>query len=309
MTFLFVMTGAGGMAANTQFCLTGCFSSNNPKRKEILEFKRDYGKKPAIVMFFVDWDHLIDPQSLKDIKAMNCVPMVTWEPWNMNTKVPVDYDAVLSGKYDSYIRKFISQIRGYKKTLFLRFAHEMNGNWYPWSGVKIGSQKYIKLYQYLYHFFKREKCLNVKWVLCFSESSVPQENNGFSIYYPGDEYVDVIGIDGYNWGNTQSWSNWASLYDIFWPSYDELYNKYKKPMMICEFSSTSQGGDKVSWIREGMQSLKQMPGIKGFVLFNIIKETDWKFSCENGCAKAFKNMLASDYFEQDFERIASALLE
>ena len=296
------------MAIDQNFCLTGCFPGNTPVKGDILEFKKHYGKKPAIVMFFIDWNHLIRPKILEDIKALSCIPMVTWEPWDMTTKQGIDYDGVLSGRYDAYLQQFAAQIRDYEKTLLLRFGHEMNGNWYPWAGVHIGKEKFIRLWRYLHDFLKKQNCVNVKWVLCFNKDSVPAENNRFEDYYPGDAYVDALGIDGYNWGDTQPWSRWESFHEIFKPAYDQLFSRYAKPIILCEFSSTSSGGDKAAWIREGMASLKQMPGIRGFVLFNILKETDWKFSQDEKCAREFRKILKKDdYFEQDYQRLEKLL--
>ena len=296
--FIFMMENQTMSKENAE-CLIGVFSSNHPQKGDVLEFKNAYGKKPAVVMFFIGWPHFMDPQVLQDIREMNCVPMITWEPWNMESKTGIDYEALLSGKDDRYIREFCHQIKAYQKTVWLRFAHEMNGNWYPWSGVKIGIEKYLQLYRYMRDFFNKEQCDNVKWIFSINKDSVPSENNHFSLYYPGDAYVDLIGIDGYNWGSTESWSRWESFEDLFGHIYKELTSTYPKPILISEFSSTSQGGNKALWIAEGLAALKRMPRIKAFVLFNIVKETDWSFPSSDECGKEFKKMIQDDYFKEN----------
>lgn len=294
--FVFMME-IQSMSEEAKGCLIGFFPGNEPEKAHLLEFEKAYGKKPAIVMFFVGWPHLINPSVLRDIREMNSIPLITWEPWNMEEKTAIDYDGLLEGKQEDYLRNFCSQIRAYQKTVWLRFAHEMNGNWYPWSGLRIGPEKYIRLYQYLRDFFKKEHCDNVKWIFSINKDSVPSENNHFSLYYPGDDYVDYIGVDGYNWGTTQSWSRWESFDELFGAVCRELSATYSKPLLISEFSSTSQGGDKAKWIEEGLSSLKKMPAIKAFVLFNILKETDWYFSPGEECGRAFKKGIREDYFK------------
>ena len=120
--------------------------------------------------------------------------------------------------------------------------------------------------------------------------------NNFMLHYPGDEYVDYVGIDGYNWGNTKSWSRWMSFRDIFEERYRQALDHFKKPVIISEFSSTSSGGDKRTWIKEAMRDIRRMRNIKAFVLFNIDKETDWSFPADTSFGKEFKSQLEDRYF-------------
>src|SRR5262249_11875758 len=63
-------------------------------------------------------------------------PMVTWEPWDASGGVnQPDYSlrAIADGRYDALIRAWARDIKAYGSPVWLRFAHEMNGYWYPWS--------------------------------------------------------------------------------------------------------------------------------------------------------------------------------
>jgi beta-mannanase len=202
----------------------------------------------------------------------------------------------LTGKYDDYLKAFAERLKKVEGPVFLRFAHEMNGNWYPWSGVKIGKDKYVAMYRYVKGAFDEEKADNVKWVFSVNAEDVPEKNNDFLLYYPGERYVDYIGIDGYNWGNTRSWGKWVSFREIFEEPYKEITAHLDKPVLISEFGSTSSGGDKARWIREAMDDMRHMRKVRGFVLFNVDKETDWSFSNDEGAAAELKKQLADPYF-------------
>jgi beta-mannanase len=278
-------------------CFTGAFIADNPRSSDILEFKNSYGRRPYLVMVFLDWLKLPDQRIIKDIYAQGCVLFLTWEPWDSLKKEGIDFDSLLSGRYDSYIKDFALQLKGIKKVVYLRFGHEMNGNWYPWSGQKIGKDKYIKVYRYVNNIFKDAKADNVKWVFSFNWEDVPREGNHFSLYYPGDDYVDYLGIDGYNWGDSQSWSKWMSFKDIFVPVYNEISLKFNRPVLISEFGSASSGGDKTQWIKEALVSIKAMGKIKGFVLFNVNKETEWKFSPQTKAGRELKRALRDSYYQ------------
>ncbi|MFC1479936.1 glycoside hydrolase family 26 protein [Candidatus Omnitrophota bacterium] len=289
-----------GQIANNakEYCLTGAFIGDRPSRKDIMDFKRDYGKKPYFVMIFVDWDNYPDLGSIKAILEEESGPLITWEPWEAASKRAVDYDKLLQGGYDKYITDFARLIKSFKVEIFLRFAHEMNGNWYPWSGSKIGVDKYKDIYKHVKDIFDEVGVENVEWVFSVNWEDVPPiKANNFLNYYPGDAYVDYVGIDGYNWGNTQSWSRWITFRDLFYKTYDKIREVLKKPVLISEFSSASSGGDKSEWIRNAMQDMKEVEGIKGFVIFNVNKEVDWSFPVSEKPGKEFKEQLGDPYFK------------
>ncbi|MFA6609580.1 MAG: glycosyl hydrolase [Candidatus Omnitrophota bacterium] len=273
------------------YCLTGAFLADSPTISDIDGFKKSYGKKPYMVMVFAGWGGLVDEKVIKDVYSEGCVLFVTWEPWDPATKEGIDFDKVLSGGYDGYIGSFGERLKSSGGIVFIRFAHEMNGDWYPWSGLKIGREKYIAVHRYLKTKFDKMGLADVKWVFSVNWEDVPKENNHFMLYYPGDGFVDYIGIDGYNWGDTKPWSSWMSFKEIFAHRYEEIMSLVKKPVLISEFSSTGSGGDKAAWIKDAIVDMKQMRGVAGFVLFNVDKETDWSFPADALPGKALKRSL------------------
>jgi len=279
------------------YCLTGAFLADKPSVKDITNFKDRYGKNPFLIMIFIDWGHLTDEKVINDVYSQDCVLLITWEPWEAQSGAAIDYDGLLSGKYDKYISDFARQLKAIGKPVFLRFAHEMNGNWYPWSGIKIGKDKYVRTYKYIKDIFYNNNADNVKWIFSVNWEDVPKENNHFALYYPGDDYVDYIGIDGYNWGSSKPWSRWLSFKDIFGQRYGEISHSFKKPVLISEFSSVSGGGDKSIWIKEAMRCLKKMKKIRGFVLFNLDKEADWSFPIEEEAGEELKCALKDSYYK------------
>jgi beta-mannanase len=276
-------------------CLTGAFLEDGPSEASIKKFEADYGKRPAIILIFLDWRKFPDEAVVRDVYASGSVLMVTWEPWDAVHKNRIDYKALLGGEQDAYIREFALRLRAIEKPVLLRFAHEMNGDWYPWAGYKIGAETYAAMFRHVRKVFDEAGVRNVRWIFSINTENVPSENT-FEVCYPGDPYVDYIGLDGYNWGTTQAWSRWKSFRDIFMNVYEEVAHRYRKPVIISEFSSTSTGGDKALWIKNALLELKRMSEVKGFVLFNIDKETDWWFPPTALSGKQLKAGLQDSYF-------------
>lgn len=279
------------------YCLTGAFVSDRPDRKDILDFKKNYGKKPYFVMMFVEWEQYPDLGSIKAILDEQSCPFITWEPWAAVSKKGIDFDALLQGDYDEYIKDFARLIKSFKSEIFLRFAHEMNGNWYPWTGSKIGSKKYKEIYRYVKDVFYEMGIDNVQWVFSVNWENIPaMKANEIINYWPGDSYVDYVGIDGYNWGDTQSWSSWIEFKVLFNNAYYKITEDLKKPIIISEFGSASSPGDKASWVKNAFKNMKELKNIKGFVLFNVDKETDWRFDPGSKSAEQLKVELKDTYF-------------
>lgn len=268
--------------------------------------------RPDIVVFFLQW-----PQpggtplpefplgSLDAIWKNGAIPCVTWEPmYNKNGKeIAVYYKQLLHGDYDHYISQFASQARSWGRPFLIRFAHEMNIKRYHWGTPEneYGPESpdiYKKMYRHVVDLFRQAGAHNVLWVFCPNAESVPNISsdpsyswNVISRYYPGDSYVDIIGIDGYNWGTTQTkekhgWdSSWKSFEEIFEPAYRQLHalGPYgrQKPFIVFETATVSQGGDKTQWIRDALKVSRQW-GIQGIVWFQSDKELDWRINSGGG---------------------------
>ena len=132
---------------------------------------------------------------------------------------------------------------------------------------------------------------NVKWVWSPNVSysgTVPLEQ-----LYPGEGYVDWVGLDGYNGGTALPWGGWLTFTQVFGSSLTELASVAPtKPVMIGETASTEQGGSKPSWITDFFAQLALRPQIQGFVWFNHEKETDWRIQSSATSTEAFASGVA-----------------
>jgi mannan endo-1,4-beta-mannosidase len=277
------------------YCLTGAFIADNPSAEDILSFGQNYGKKPFMVLVFIDWDNFVDEKVIDAIFLQESAPVITWEPWYWAEGKGVDFKDILNGEFDDYISNFARRLGALESVVYLRFAHEMNGDWYPWSSAKVGAENYKAVYRYIKDKFDALGVNNIKWIFSINWENVPKDND-YKDAYPGDAYVDFIGIDGYNWGNSQAWSKWMSFDEIFGPIYREVLNLYGKEVIIAEFSSTSKGGDKAKWIKDALSDIKKMERVKGFILFNVDKETDWSFAPGSAYGEALKYAFKDPYF-------------
>lgn len=281
--------------------------------ESMASFEKMVGKKMAIAMWFTNWTSAATtdlPAGLIKANAkLGKLSMVTWEPWS-------NLDNIIQGQYDDFLTRNARKIAEAKVPVMIRFGHEMNGNWYTWSGPRNGAEetegfgdpnlpdgpeRYVAAYRHVVDIFRREGAKNVLWVWAVNCSSVPDvEWNDMMNYYPGDGYVDWVGIDGYNWGTTRSYGGWMDFRSVFGPAYERLTQAIpQKPLIIAEFASAETGGNKAAWITESFAEMKKLPRLKAFVWFNVFKETAWSLDSSDEALEAFqKAMKDKSYLER-----------
>jgi len=246
------------LETNYLTCLSGITTADNSLVDEF-----------GLQNIYLAWEDTV-PENFSNEKLL----IITWEPYLKSSDDPI-LDEISNGQYDTMIRNFARSIDG---KAFLRWGHEMNGDWYPWAGEP---EKYKTAYIRIHDIFMEEERSDVKFIFSINNEDVPRTNS-FEMYYPGDDYVDVIGIDAYDWKGRKSPNK------ILHKSYERIIENYPdKPIFITEISSA---GDKKEFFKELILSIQNEYGqIKAFVWFDIDKEEDWKFTNDRQSMEILKN--------------------
>jgi beta-mannanase len=179
--------------------------------------------------------------------------------------------------------------------VLLRFAHEMNGNWYQWGAGVDGNTpaQYVAAWRHVHDVFMAQGATNVKWVWC------PNVLTGaviaFEPFYPGDAYVDWLGLDGYN---NVLWGDWQTFSQLFAASYQAITALSQHPLMIAETASSEAGGDKAAWITDALvtQIPNHFPRIDAVVWFNFNyppDSADYRIESSRSAMAAFRAAVSS----------------
>lgn len=172
---------------------------------------------------------------------------------------------ILDGQYDEYLHNYAQQLKAFGHPVLFRLNNEMNGDWCWYSAFYTGkdAELYKALWQYIYETFEHHGVDNVLWVWNPHDVSRPEFKwNHHLMYYPGDEYVDLIGLTGYNTGTYFPGETWREFDEVYKPMYADYGDLFQKPFIITEFGSNSVGGDKPAWINRMFDGIKQFPNIK-----------------------------------------------
>ncbi|MFI0805660.1 glycoside hydrolase family 26 protein [Amycolatopsis lurida] len=243
------------------------------------------GRKPAIQLTYYAWSDDWVPQTRAQL-ADGRIPMVNWEPFD------VEFDNIISGKHDKTIEARADGAKALGSKFFLDFAAEMNEG-EGWGGHV--PSKYIAAYRHIHDIFVSRGATNVVWAWCPNNTDSASAPTAMD-YYPGDEYVDWTGVDGYNWGTSDDDFRWQSFREVFADIYADLAEK-GKPIIIGEMASDEVGGDKAQWITEIVPTLKNVfPLVKAVVWFDVDKERHWQINSSPSSLTAYTAMATDPYF-------------
>lgn len=289
----------------------GAYVFNGPgDPQELDRFANEIGRSPAIIMWYEQWGGWDQGRlRLREVEAVlsrGATPMITWDPWD--PYAGLDQPAyrlvnIALGHFDAYIDSWATALASVGQPVYLRFGHEMNGDWYCWcAGVNGNSAAdYVAAWRHMHDRFVAAGATNVRWV--WSPNIEYAGSTAFADLYPGDAYVDWVGLDGYNWGTSKAGKAWLSFEGIFLGSYQRLLSLTAKPMMIAEMASTEVGGDKAAWIRQAFldQLPTTFPKVRAVTWFHENKETDWRVTSSAAALAAFQEAAGSPYLQGRLE--------
>jgi beta-mannanase len=258
--------------------------------REVNGFEQHARQHTDVVMWFADWAHSdARRRQLDAVSRRGSTPEITWEPWD-STLGPrkrqprFSLASIIAGRHDSYVRSWASVLRSFGKTVRLRFAQEMNGNWYPWSEATNGNRpgQYVAAWRHVHDIFEDEGAANVEWVWSPVGGGLRLDQ------YPGDRYVDIIGMSGFNGGTRLFRRHWRAFSDIYGGPLSALHAAIPdKPVEISEVASTEAGGSKAAWISAMFNDLAKRPYVKALIWFDVVKEADWRIESSAGAQRAF----------------------
>ena len=88
-------------------------------------------------------------------------------------------------------------VEGEKIPMIFRPFHECNGDWFWWGASYLNDKEYIELFRYTVDYLIGEKGVD-NLAIAYSPNGFFQSENDYLARYPGDEYVDIMGMDIYH---------------------------------------------------------------------------------------------------------------
>jgi hypothetical protein len=212
------------------------------------------GRRYDLEITYYNWTDVFPDFGEAVIAANGRTPVMTWYGPGKDRSDHRTLAEVNDGSDDAWIRSQAEAIKAFRHRIYLRLMPEMNGAWYR--GFSGNPAAYIAAWRRVNRLFAQAGVGNVTWVWC--PNITP---GGWDQYYPGNAYVDVIGVDGFN-NSRYAYQGFEQIFAPFLTHYAG-----RKPLMIDETATDSGNGDPAAGIGsaasfiDGMHSyLKEVAG-------------------------------------------------
>ena len=224
---------------------------NNRQASSFDHFADQVNNRPRIWTIWSTWGNdntkFFPTSTANWIAARGAVPMVFWEPFSgFNSCLYADHRQTARGDHDGYIRQWAQAAKAYNKPVIVRWAHEINGAFFPW-GIKNTTcndsiQDYKNAWRRIETIFDSVGANKVKFLWTIARSSCRGGCNPYKDYYPGNAYVDYVGFSNFNWGAYKN--KWTPMVEGVRDVMVFFKNFTRKPVIIAENASNTAGGDK-----------------------------------------------------------------
>ncbi|GAB3669395.1 glycosyl hydrolase [Actinocorallia lasiicapitis] len=251
------------------------------------------GKKPNLVKYFQEWGGDLDSDAVRKMWKSGALPFIDSEPFDEPLK------DIASGKFDAYLERYAAELRDTGVPVAYSMGHEFNGWWYPWGyctpskGLREGAEpseackgtsrqnkpaEFAAAWRHVHDVFVEMGATNVIWVWSPNTARADKRYNdqpGLKEFFPGDGYIDWIGISGYMREPTKkdqvAVPNPRIMKDAFGPTFTELRAFTQKPVLIAETGSDATLR-KPADIRHLFHTTINSPNLIGFVWFDVRKK-------------------------------------
>jgi hypothetical protein len=210
-----------------------------------------FGAEAGFPKAFADW-----------CATLGAVPLVTVQPgaWSLAS--------IVLGTYDAEITAWATAAKDDGRPVYLRFAHEMNGDWYPWGYPSNPASEYVAAWRHVVDLFRAAGAANVQFVWCVATGG-DMATTVIGELFPGDDYVDWVSMDGYNRNVGGVWQSFRSIFDS---GYELLTTLSTKPIIIAETASVEDPArphHKAGWItRSFLDVIPTYPRIEAVCYFS-----------------------------------------
>lgn len=225
------------------------------------EFAHSIGRQPNLVSYY---SSLTQPFRVNFARTAASRGAITLDQIGA-TNVPLE--SIVRGKYDHDLRSYAAEVKAFGGQVIVSFDHEMNGSWYSWGYQNQSAAEFIAAWRHIVNLFREQGTTNVTWL--WTVNVINTYNNKIPDpvrWWPGNSYVDWVGIDGYYY--TSSWT----FSSLFGPTIIDVRKITNDPILIAE-TGASHSADQPAKITDLFAGVHTY-GLLGFLWFDMYQKDD-----------------------------------
>jgi hypothetical protein len=258
----------------------------------VLDYERAIGRKLDLERVYKRWDDSMVNDTMRWDRD-NHRSIVLSVNSVMSDGSHVRWADIAAGRYDSVIAADADAVKAFAAPIWLAFNHEPEDDYQ--SG---GASEFVAAWRHYVNVFRARGATNVSWTwIMMAYSFRPGSGVRAPSYYPGDDYVDFVAADGYNWyecaGRTAQWAPFQNVFDDF----HAFGVAHGKPEIVAEYGSSEDPaapGRKAQWLTDAAATVAGWPEIKAVSYWGPGTCFDIKSSTSS--LQAFAQMGRNPYF-------------
>jgi hypothetical protein len=255
----------------------------------------ELGRHLDIERIYLGWDANLPTPMVTGTLASGHIPLVSWGARKRNGTA-VRWSAIANGSQDAWIASRADALRGLGRPVMLIFHHEPEDDLDEFGTPA----EFAAAWRHVVSVFRARGATNVVWVwTMMSWTFGPRAPHPAASYYPGDDFVDWLAADAYNWYPCRT-QRWRSLTNVV-AAFRTWGRAHGKPLMLAEWgvpedTATPDLQRKAQWFAEARAAMKKMPELKAFVYFSSDRDCDWWLDSSPASLSAFTAMAKDPYF-------------
>ena len=257
---------------------------------------------------FEHWSFGRSPERyLRAARSRGLTPFVTWEPWRatepgdparQGAAQPEYANArIAAGDHDAYLATWARAVREFGGPVYIRLAHEMNADWYPWSH---DPRAYRSMWRHVVTLFRAHGAGNARFVFAPNPNTAQDEGTwcaSWRQYWPGRRYVDAVGMTTIDFGGDN-----AERYSVgVYAGRLRVLRRLGRPVLLPEVNVAY--GEREQWLEELRRFVAASRWVTGFVISQapsrgVVADGDpqrlnWDFSLDEEASRQVRDLIAA----------------
>jgi hypothetical protein len=258
---------------------------------EALEATSD--RKLDLDRVYLNWDDEVGSARVRGDIRRGRTPVLSVRPTRRDG-TRLSWASIAAGTHDDAIAAQARAVAGLSAPVFVTFHHE------PDQATGFGTPaEFTSAWRRYVTVFRNAGTTNASWTWMMTPSSFGSApiGPGGDAFYPGDDVVDWIALDAYNWFGCAAGkpTSWRSLSTVIAP-FMTWAARRDKPVMLAELGSVEDPADserKATWIRDAARTFTTYPQVKAAIFFSAVGTCSWWLDSSAASSRGFAELAAS----------------
>lgn len=240
----------------------------------MVDLESRIGRTTGIDRSYSYWEDAQPSGTVVQDLSLGRVPLLSIIPRTRSGTI-VRWADVASGAVDDAIRRQATSLAALPGGVILALHHEAD--------IAVGygtSAEYVAAYRHYVSVFRSVGASNVvfAWILTPHTFKATAD-----AWYPGDDVVDWIGTDAYNFGACKAGvTGWRTMQETASAFY-QWGSAHGKPLVLAEYGSAADPNDpgrRAQWLRETDATFRAWPNLRAVAYFDSVGTCDWRLGAD-----------------------------